>query len=247
MLSYNTKRPAVPMSDRRAQAIEAMYSTAHWLVSRRRWSDASDVFRAMAFFAPSDERGWLGLGTCHESLGHGFLALQMYGVGFAMSRSVRCELRARTPCGKRGATRRRTPPSSARNKPRRSTTTTRSGCSSLPHGVDMTIGPIGGLATFVGPLPTPPGAASTAEGPTLPPPSVVGPQGATDAMSMIYLALSSSNSSQFRNGETEISNTKRSDTSRSSRKRRRSPPSSRRKGKEAGGSSEASRTSRKTS
>jgi hypothetical protein len=92
MLSYDTSRPALPTSERRTQAIEAMYATAHWLASQRRWHDASDVFRAMAFFAPSDERGWLGLGLCHESLGHGFLALQMYGVGFAMTRSVRCEI-----------------------------------------------------------------------------------------------------------------------------------------------------------
>jgi tetratricopeptide (TPR) repeat protein len=85
--------PAVPPTgEKRKHAIEALYATAHWLFSRERHYDASDVFRAMAFFAPGDERAWLGLGTCHEQMRQTSLALQIYGVGSAMARSARCEI-----------------------------------------------------------------------------------------------------------------------------------------------------------
>jgi hypothetical protein len=85
--------PAIPPTgEKRKQAIEALYATAHWLFARERPYDASDVFRAMAFFAPGDERAWLGLGTCHEQMRQPSLALQIYGVGSAMARSVRCEI-----------------------------------------------------------------------------------------------------------------------------------------------------------
>src|ERR1700722_8827425 len=82
----------MPSKEQRRQAIEALYATAYWLLSRARPHDAADVFRAMAFFAPADERGWLGLGTAHEHMDQPNLAVEMYGVGFAMAGSVRCEL-----------------------------------------------------------------------------------------------------------------------------------------------------------
>jgi tetratricopeptide (TPR) repeat protein len=81
-----------PTGEKRRQAIEALYATAHWLLSRERPHDAADVFRAMAFFAPSDERAWLGLGTCHAKVGQPLLALEIFGTGAALARSVRCEL-----------------------------------------------------------------------------------------------------------------------------------------------------------
>jgi len=82
----------LPTGEKRKQAIEALYATAHWLLSRERPHDASDVFRAMGFFAPGDERAWLGLGTCHERMGQRSIALEIYGVGSALARSVRCEI-----------------------------------------------------------------------------------------------------------------------------------------------------------
>ena len=82
----------LPTGEKRKHAIEALYATAHWLFSRERPHDASDVFRAMAFFAPADERAWLGLGTCHERMRQPSLALEIYGVGSALARSVRCEI-----------------------------------------------------------------------------------------------------------------------------------------------------------
>jgi tetratricopeptide (TPR) repeat protein len=83
---------APPTGEKRKQAIEALYATAHWLLSRERPHDAADVFRAMAFFAPADERAWLGLGTCHSKVGQPQLALEIFGTGAALARSVRCEL-----------------------------------------------------------------------------------------------------------------------------------------------------------
>ncbi len=88
-----TQRPGTfPTGERRKEAIEALYATAHWLFSRERPHDASDVFRAMALFAPGDERAWLGLGTCHEHMRQPAIALEIYGVGSALARSVRCEV-----------------------------------------------------------------------------------------------------------------------------------------------------------
>ena len=61
--------PTNPQSlspDERARALEGIYATAHWLLGRERFKDAADVFRAMVTAAPEDERGWVGLGMCHE-------------------------------------------------------------------------------------------------------------------------------------------------------------------------------------
>jgi hypothetical protein len=76
-----------------ARAVEALYATAHWLLSEERPADASCVLRAMALVAPTDERSWLALGACHEALGQPEVALQMYGTGRVLARpSVRCDL-----------------------------------------------------------------------------------------------------------------------------------------------------------
>ncbi len=78
---------------RRAQAIEALYATAFWLIGERRFQDAAEVLRVMARFAPADERAWLALGTCHEGLHQTTIALEMYGVGRVLAGpSVRCEI-----------------------------------------------------------------------------------------------------------------------------------------------------------
>jgi Tfp pilus assembly protein PilF len=74
-------------------ATEALYATAHWLQSEGRTKDAASVFRAMVVTTPRDERGWLGLGLCHEKLGQEHIALEMYGTGRVMARPApRCEL-----------------------------------------------------------------------------------------------------------------------------------------------------------
>ncbi len=73
--------------------VEALYATGHWLLSQARPADAACVFRAMALLAPKDERSWLALGACHETLGQPSRAIQMYGTGRVLARpAVRCDL-----------------------------------------------------------------------------------------------------------------------------------------------------------
>jgi hypothetical protein len=86
----------------RLGAVEAVYATAHWLLTRERAADAAKVFRVMLQIAPRDERGWLGLGECHERIDQLRIAAELYGAGSVIaggtrSVSVRCLLaRART-------------------------------------------------------------------------------------------------------------------------------------------------------
>ena len=76
-----------------AEAIEALYSTGHWLHSLGRHRDAAVVFRAMATASRHDERAWLALGACHEASGHADVALQLYGFGgIVAGPSARCEI-----------------------------------------------------------------------------------------------------------------------------------------------------------
>ena len=76
-----------------AEAIEALYSTGHWLHSLGRHADAAVVFRAMAMASRTDERAWLALGACHEASGHTDIAVQLYGFGGVIAGpSVRCEI-----------------------------------------------------------------------------------------------------------------------------------------------------------
>jgi hypothetical protein len=79
----------------RPATIEAIYAVAHWLLSRERTADAAKVFRVMLRAAPRDERGWLGLGLCHERIDQLRIAAELYGAGSviaggACSVSVRC-------------------------------------------------------------------------------------------------------------------------------------------------------------
>jgi hypothetical protein len=78
--------------------VEAIYATGHWLLERDRSEDAAKVFRVMLHAAPGDERGWLGLGECHERIGQLRIALELYGAGsVAAGPSPRCHLaRVRT-------------------------------------------------------------------------------------------------------------------------------------------------------
>lgn len=72
-------------------AVEGLYATAHWLVEQERFADAAFVFRAMMLAAPEDERVWLGLGICHESIGQHAIAERLYRAGVAFATTpVRC-------------------------------------------------------------------------------------------------------------------------------------------------------------
>jgi hypothetical protein len=95
-----TTTPAIDTTTARATSrvrsvggIEALYATGHWLVTRSRPEDAACVFRAMILLAPADERGWLGLGACHEAVDQPLLALELYGAAqVLLRRAVRCRL-----------------------------------------------------------------------------------------------------------------------------------------------------------
>jgi hypothetical protein len=71
-------------------ATEALYATGCWLLESHRAADAKHVFRALVMAAPLDERGWLGLGLCHESTDEDADAIALYRLGAANTRSVRC-------------------------------------------------------------------------------------------------------------------------------------------------------------
>ncbi|MDP8998776.1 MAG: tetratricopeptide repeat protein [Myxococcota bacterium] len=79
----------------RPVTLEAIYATAHWLLTRERFADAAKVFRVMLQIAPRDERAWLGLGECHERVEQPRIAAELYGAGSviaggAQNLSVRC-------------------------------------------------------------------------------------------------------------------------------------------------------------
>ncbi|HEY6462540.1 MAG TPA: tetratricopeptide repeat protein [Polyangiaceae bacterium] len=73
--------------------IEAIYAVGHYLLEQERPADAVKVFRVMLHAAPRDERAWLGLGRCHEQVGHPRIALEVYGAGSVVAGpSARCEV-----------------------------------------------------------------------------------------------------------------------------------------------------------
>jgi len=73
-------------------AVEPIYATGRWLVDEGRHEDAMHVFRALMMAAPADERAWLGLGICHESVGQARTAIALYAMGAQVGASVRCHV-----------------------------------------------------------------------------------------------------------------------------------------------------------
>ena len=74
------------------QAIEALYTTGHWLLDQTRFADAGEVFRAMGTARPTDERAWLGLGQAHELAGQRIIAKEIYLTGVTLARGGRCAI-----------------------------------------------------------------------------------------------------------------------------------------------------------
>jgi tetratricopeptide (TPR) repeat protein len=62
-------------------AIELLYRDGFRLHKEERYIEASALFRTMLRVAPTDERGWLALGDCHEKLGQRKIALELYSAG----------------------------------------------------------------------------------------------------------------------------------------------------------------------
>jgi hypothetical protein len=77
--------PPGPVS--RRAAVEAIYATGHWLLGQDRLPEAAMVFRTMIHAEPRDERGWLGLGQCHERADQPRIAAEILGAGSVVATS----------------------------------------------------------------------------------------------------------------------------------------------------------------
>lgn len=78
---------------------DSLYAAGHYFLDRERFSDAAAFFRMLLVGAPGDERGWLGLGYCHESLNEKELAMEIYGAGAQIAvRKSRCLLACARLC-----------------------------------------------------------------------------------------------------------------------------------------------------
>lgn len=77
-----------------APQLDGLYAVAHRFLEAGTVVDALRAFRVMVRFAPTDERGWLGLGTCHEQLADDEVAAELFGAGALVSSppSARCLL-----------------------------------------------------------------------------------------------------------------------------------------------------------
>ena len=74
-------------------SVETLYATGHWLLTAERFADAAIVFRTMTMAAPSDERAWLALGTCHEGIGQLQIATALYRLAEAVAApAIRCAI-----------------------------------------------------------------------------------------------------------------------------------------------------------
>lgn len=70
---------------------ELVYCRGFALHAEGRYAEAADAFRVMLQIAPTDERGWLALGDCHEKAGQQRVALEIYGAGsIAAQPAPRC-------------------------------------------------------------------------------------------------------------------------------------------------------------
>jgi hypothetical protein len=82
-----------PSPAKHAKEMDALYYVGHQLLTGGRARDAAVVFRGMLVTDPADERGWVGLGGCHEALDQPDLAREMYGTGRVLAKPAgRCEI-----------------------------------------------------------------------------------------------------------------------------------------------------------
>lgn len=76
-----------------AEATEVVYAAAYQCLAAQRYEDATRLFSMLVQAVPMDERGWVGLGTCHARLDSAELALHLFGAGIvATACPVRCLL-----------------------------------------------------------------------------------------------------------------------------------------------------------
>jgi len=75
-----------------AETSDALYATGLWLLENERTDDAALVFRTLLLSDQDDERGWLGLGACHERKEQLHVARALYALGTEHTTSARCPL-----------------------------------------------------------------------------------------------------------------------------------------------------------
>lgn len=76
-----------------SRGVEALYRTAHHLLTTGDPRRSASLFRTMITVAPEDERGWLGLGVCHEHVDQDELAAEIYkSASIVLKTAARCEL-----------------------------------------------------------------------------------------------------------------------------------------------------------
>lgn len=76
------------------RAKESLYAFAYTMLHGEQLATAVHAFRVFVRCAPTDERGWLGLGACHEKLDQLDIAAELFGAGAMVSSptSARCLL-----------------------------------------------------------------------------------------------------------------------------------------------------------
>ena len=218
-LRFSANVPHPTPEATRARALDALYATGHWLLSRERVHDAASVFRGMAVLAPDDERAWLALGACHEALKQTELALENLRGGPG-AQPARGEIaagpgagplapragRGGGPCtvwrrGGRGDARRRDAPRARLERARPAVNIT----------ADATRGPAGGATTAaleatgaVGSSPATVRTEGGGGGSLLPEPGAGGLDGIQDAMSMMYELVARQGEMSLESGETAV-------------------------------------------
>lgn len=70
--------------------LDGLYAVAYRFLECGDVNGALHAFRVMVRFAPTDERGWIGLGSCHEQRGEPEVATELFGAGAVASSSARC-------------------------------------------------------------------------------------------------------------------------------------------------------------
>jgi hypothetical protein len=82
--------------DLEPKARENLYSFAYTMLQSDQVLAAMKAFRVFVRAAPTDERAWLGLAACHETLQQNDIAAELYGAGAVIAEppSVRCYLGA---------------------------------------------------------------------------------------------------------------------------------------------------------
>lgn len=98
--------PQYPPALTTERSLDALYAVAHMFLGEDRIEDAVRAFRVLMRIAPTDERGWLGVGACHERRDEHAIASEIYGAGSVVTSplSWRCVIALARLARRRGDT-----------------------------------------------------------------------------------------------------------------------------------------------